>query len=74
MSEAVPDDEVVFELTVEGELGPVLRCALHPDAVARRPCTTFRATAGAGLGVADLVGMLDAEGLTVESIRVAGLR
>ncbi|SDK56185.1 hypothetical protein SAMN05428985_104509 [Nocardioides sp. YR527] len=74
MSEAGPDAEVVFELTVEGELGPVLRCALQPDAVERQPSTTFRATAGAGLGVADLVGMLDAEGLTVESIRVAGLR
>ncbi len=74
MSESGPDAEVVFELTVEGELGPVLRCALQPDAVERRPCTTFRTTASAGLGVADLVGMLDAEGLTVENIRVAGLR
>jgi hypothetical protein len=74
MSEAGSDAEVVFELTVEGELGQVLRWALQPDAVERQPCTTFRATAGAGLGVADLVGMLDAEGLTVQSIRVAGLR
>ncbi|MFD7072899.1 hypothetical protein ACFU7D_21445 [Nocardioides sp. NPDC057577] len=74
MSEAGPEAEVVFELTVEGELGPVLRCALQPDAVERHPCTTFRATAGAGLDLADLVGMLDAEGLTVEDIRVAGLR
>jgi hypothetical protein len=74
MSEAGPDAEVVFELTVEGELGPVLRCALQPDVVERQSCTVFRATAGAGLGLADLVGMLDAEGLTVESIRVAGLR
>ncbi|MER6940514.1 hypothetical protein ABTX24_02575 [Nocardioides sp. NPDC127514] len=75
MNEArLPDAEVVFELTVEGELGPVLRCALQPDAVEQQPCTVFRATAGAGLGMADLVGMLDAEGLKVESIRVAGLR
>ena len=74
MSKTWPDAEVVFELTVAGELGPVLRCALQPDAVEQQPCTVFRATAGAGLGVADLVGMLDAEGLTVESIRVARLR
>jgi hypothetical protein len=74
MSETEPDAEVVFELTVEGELGPVLRCALQPRAAERRPCTIFRATADASSGVADLVAMLDAEGLTVESIRVAGLR
>ena len=74
MSEAGPDAEVMFELTVEGELGPVLRCALQPGVAERQPCTIFRATADAGSGVADLVRMLDAQGLTVESIRVAGLR
>ncbi|MEI7058205.1 hypothetical protein WBG06_20430 [Nocardioides sp. CCNWLW239] len=74
MSEAGPDAEVMVELTVDGELGPVLRRALQPDAMERQPCTVFRATAAAGLGVADLVGMLDAEGLTVENIRVVGLR
>lgn len=74
MSGSGPDAGVVFELTVEGELGPVLRRALQPGVAARQPCTIFRATAGAGSGVADLVAMLDAEGLTVESIRVAGLR
>jgi hypothetical protein len=74
MSEEGPAAEVVFELTVEGELGPVLRRALRPAATERRPCTTFRATAEAGLGVVDLMGILYAEGLTVESIRVAGPR
>jgi len=75
MNEAgLPDADVVFELTVEGELGPVLRGALQPDAVEQQPCTVVRAIASAGMGVADLVGLLDAEGLIVESVRVAGLR
>ncbi|MER7604492.1 hypothetical protein [Nocardioides sp. NPDC127503] len=74
MSAAGSDAEVVFELTVEGELGPVLRRALRARAVERQPCTIFRATAEAGSGVAELVRILDAEGLTVESIRVADLR
>lgn len=74
MSEGGSDAEVVFELTVEGELGPVLRRALRGRAVERQPCTIFRVTADAGAGVAELVGMLDAKGLTVEGIRVAGRR
>lgn len=74
MSEAGSDEGVLLELTVEGELGPVLRRALHAYAAERQLCTIFQATAEAGDGVAELVRILDEEGLTVESIRVAGLR
>ncbi|MEU6135161.1 hypothetical protein [Nocardioides sp. NPDC047086] len=72
MSEAGSGTGGLFELTVEGDLGPVLRCALQPAVAERRPCTIFRATAGAGAGVAELVGVLDAEGLTIDDIRVSG--
>ena len=75
-SAAVPtdppaSDEAVFELTVEGELGPVLRHALQSPAAERRPGTVFRAVASTGSDVADVVDMLNAEGLTIESVRVS---
>jgi hypothetical protein len=74
-SAAVPDDPhatdgAVFELTVEGELGPVLRHALQSPGAERRPGTVFRAVASTGSDVADVVDLLNTEGLTIESIRV----
>lgn len=61
----------MFELTVEGELGPVFRSALKPRRVAEAwACTIFRTTAGAGSDLIDLVKLLDSEGLTIESIHV----
>ena len=64
-----PEEGAVFELTVEGELGPVFRSALRPRRVAEAwACTIFRITAGAGSYLIDLVKLLDSEGLTIESI------
>ncbi|WP_426244540.1 hypothetical protein [Nocardioides sp. LHG3406-4] len=64
-------DEAVFELTVDGELGPALRHALQSPAAERCAGTDFRAVASTGSDVADVVDMLNAEGLTIESVRVS---
>jgi hypothetical protein len=66
-----PEDGVAFELTVEGELGPVLRSALRPAVAEERPCTIFRSGRGGCSDVADLVGRLVAEGLKIESVRIS---
>lgn len=61
----------VFELTVEGEVGPVLRSALRPSCVAEgRPCTILRTTASADTDLTDLVKLLDSEGLKIESVHI----
>jgi hypothetical protein len=58
---------VVFELTVQGTLGPVLRCAVRPSRSVDEPhiCTTLQATA---LDVVQLVRTLDSHGLAIESV------
>jgi hypothetical protein len=71
MTPSDADDGVAFELTVEGELGPVLRSALRPAVAEGRPCTIFRSGGGACADVADLVGRLVAAGFTIESVRVS---
>jgi hypothetical protein len=57
----------IFVLTVEGVLGPVLREALEPGNVdPPRTCTTIRAVAMTDLP--GLVQLLDAHGLSIESV------
>jgi hypothetical protein len=57
----------IFELTVQGTLGPVLRCATRPGQSVDEPhtCTSFRATAP---DVVQLVRTLDSHGLVIESV------
>ncbi|HET6654553.1 MAG TPA: hypothetical protein VFH10_18085 [Nocardioides sp.] len=57
----------IFELTVQGSLGPVLRCAVRPGRSVEEPhtCTTIRAVAP---DVVDLVRVLDSHGLSIESV------
>jgi hypothetical protein len=63
-----PDsDGGVFELTVEGALGPVLRCALRPGRVEEsHTCTTIR-TVGVQ-NVPGLVELLDSIGLLIDGV------
>lgn len=57
----------VFVLTIEGVLGPVLRKALEPgNGEEPRTCTTIRALATTDLP--GLVRLLDAQGLSIESV------
>jgi hypothetical protein len=58
------------QLTVAGELGPVLRSALMPHLAARQQqCTVLRLVTGANVDVAALVATLDSMGLHVASVR-----
>ena len=68
MTASDPGGTTEFELTVEGGLGPVLRCALRPSSVAAsRRCTTIRAVSD---DVAALVALLDSYGLRIEGVWV----
>lgn len=67
MSKGAPQGGGVFELTVEGALGPVLRCALRPSTVEEsHTCTTVR-TAG-DCDLTGLVELLDSNGLVIEEV------
>ena len=57
----------IFELTIQGTLGPVLRCAVRPGRLVDEPhtCTTLRAAAPDAV---DLVQLLDSHGLSIESV------
>jgi hypothetical protein len=57
----------VFVLTIEGVLGPVLRKALEPGNVGQ-PCTCTTIRAVATTDVPGLVRLLDAHGLSIESV------
>jgi hypothetical protein len=58
-----------FELTVEGALGPVLRCALGASIVGEsQVCATLRGTGTPDLMA--LVDLLDANGLLIEDVWV----
>jgi hypothetical protein len=58
----------IYELTVAGALGPVLRCALRPHKVAQmQVCTILRWTA-ADRDVVDVMLLLESKGLTVEDV------
>ena len=67
MTRAEPAGGGVFELTVEGTLGPVLRCAVRPGRAIDEPhtCTTLHAVA---TDVEGLVELLDSHGLSIESV------
>jgi hypothetical protein len=57
----------IFELTVQGALGPVLRWAVRPSRSVDEPhtCTTLHAWAP---DVVQLVRTLDSHGLAIESV------
>ena len=57
----------VFEFTVDGALGQVLRCALRPNSVDEsRTCTTIRTTGDDDLP--GLVERLDSFGLLIDAV------
>jgi hypothetical protein len=57
----------VYEVTVDGALGPVLRRALRLDCVEGAvECTVLRATAGDDLP--GLVALLESHGLVIEGV------
>jgi hypothetical protein len=59
----------VFELSVEGTLGPVLRAALRPRTVVERgECTVLR-TLSHEHDLVELVRIMVAAGLRIESVR-----
>jgi len=69
MSADAPGGAAVFELTITGEVGPVLRQAMSPHRVVRSDiCTILYARSDA---VGDLEGLLlalEQRGLTVEDM------
>lgn len=66
-----PEAGDLYELTIVGELGRVLRWALRPGQVLEtHPCTTFVTVAGTDLP--SLVARLETPGLTLESVYVLG--
>jgi hypothetical protein len=59
----------MYELTVAGAIGPVLRSALKPHKVERTQiCTILRAGASADRDLVDLMLMLESRGLKVEDV------
>jgi hypothetical protein len=64
-----PDGGGVFELTVEGALGPVMRSVLRASSVHEsHACTTIRTAADCDL--TGLVELLDSQGLVIEGVWV----
>lgn len=63
----------LYELTVSGPIGPVLRSALRPYATApSRACTILRTAVIPRDAVLDLVLLLDRRGLDVEVVFETG--
>jgi hypothetical protein len=61
----------VYEVTLAGVLGPVLREAFKPwNASSAHACTVVRAEMSPDVGLVDLVADLDAQGFEVEVITV----
>lgn len=59
----------VYELTLAGGVGPVLRKALRPFGTPHaHVCTVVRAEPPPGVDLVDLMAELDAHGLQVEAI------
>jgi hypothetical protein len=66
-----PAAPATVELVVSGELGPVLRSALRPQATARAErCTVLRLVAPESVDLLELVETLDSMGLSLTSVRV----
>ena len=60
---------LVYEFTVTGPVGPVLRAALRPHAVARSSeCTIMRVEHADSRDLVDLLQRLSREGLSVEEV------
>jgi hypothetical protein len=58
----------VYELTIRGGMGPVIRSALTPHGVSRSEvCTILRAGAS-GRDLVDLLLLIEEKGLTVEGV------
>ena len=70
MSEQDPQGSpAVYELTIKGGLGPVLRSALTPGGVSRSEvCTILRASEASGRDLVDLLLLIQEKGLTVEDV------
>ena len=60
----------VFELSVEGALGPLLRCAVRPGSVVGEGLCTVVRIRGSDRDLVEVVGLLDRAGLLIESIRL----
>jgi hypothetical protein len=61
----------VFEVTVEGRLGPVFRSALHPCHVAEsRLCTILVTRGKPRRDIAELVRLLEDRGVRVQDVIV----
>jgi hypothetical protein len=59
----------LYELTVAGAIGPVLRFALKPHKIApTQMCTILRTRASADRDLVDLMVMLESRGLEVEDV------
>ena len=59
----------IYEFTIAGALGPVLRAALQPhDACNSQKCTIMRVERNASRDIVDLVAVLNAKGLKVEEV------
>jgi hypothetical protein len=64
-----PGHSAVFEVTVEGRLGPVFRAALRPCHVAESTVYTILvATDAAERDIADLVRLLETRGVRVQDL------
>lgn len=65
-----PTASAELELTVSGQLGPVLRSALLPCVAARtQNCTVVRLVTSADVDVPALVKMLESLGVNFASVR-----
>jgi len=58
----------IYEFTVAGSLGPVLRCALRPHQGYAQTCTILRARTSADKDLVDLVMLLQAKGLRFDRL------
>ena len=58
----------IFELTVDGTLGPVLRSAVRPGRSVDEPHTYTTLCAAAATDLVGLIQLLDSYGLSIESV------
>lgn len=58
----------VYELTIKGGMGPVIRSALTPPAVSRSDVCTILRVGASGRDLADLLLLIQEKGLTVEGV------
>jgi hypothetical protein len=69
MSRGGSSGPAIYELTVAGAIGPVLRSALKPHQVARtKICTILRAGGSTDRDLLDLMLLLESRSLNVEDV------